>query len=143
MSDMTRSSLFLAVTGLCIALPVTAVIAQATNFDALTSLERGEWELKERGSAKVTQRLCIGDPGQLLQPHHPNLQCKRFVLRNSANNVAITYDCAQAGQGRTALRVETARLVQIDSQGVSDGAPFALLLEGRRIGACKTAALRR
>ena len=140
---MTRRGLFLAVMGLCIALPATAVIAQATSFDALTSLERGEWELKERGSTNAPRRLCIGDPGQLLQPRHPSLQCKRFVLQNSANNVAITYDCAQAGQGRTTLRVETARLVQIDSQGVSDGAPFALVLEGRRVGACTTAALQR
>jgi hypothetical protein len=51
----------------------------------------------------------------------------------------VTYDCAQAGQGRTALRVETARLVQIDSQGVSGGTPFAMTLEARRVGACKTA----
>ena len=142
MTDNVRRAYFLSLVGLTVACPAAAVIAQ-TDFGALIGLEHGEWELKERGSTGVPRRLCIGDPSQLLQPYHPGRQCKRFVLENSAQNVAVTYDCAQAGQGRTALRVETARLVQIDSQGISGGAPFAMTLEGRRIGACKTAALAR
>jgi len=132
-----RKALILSIVGVAVACPV-AVIAQA-NFNALTGLERGEWELKERGSASAPRRLCIGDASQLLQPQHPGRQCKRFVLVNSPEQVAVTYDCAQAGQGRTAVRVETARLVQIDSQGVSGGTPFAMTLEGRRVGACKIA----
>ncbi len=138
-----RKALLWSVIGLGIACPAAAVLAQATGFDALTTLEHGEWELKERGTTELPRRLCIGDASQLLQPKHLGRACKRFVLENNPNNVAVTYDCAQAGQGRTALRVETARLVQIDSQGVSGGSPFALTLEGRRVGACKTAALQR
>jgi hypothetical protein len=133
-----RKALILSVLGMAMACPAVAVVAQS-GFDALSGLERGEWELKERGSAALPRRLCIGDASQLLQPLHPGRQCKRFVLENSAQNVAVTYDCAHAGQGRTAVRVETARLVQIDSQGVSDGTPFAMMLEARRVGACKIA----
>ena len=101
--------------------------------------------MKETGGSGTSRRLCLGDASMLLQPHHPGRQCKRVVLTNNAQHIAVTYDCAQAGQGRTALRVETARLVQIDSQGVSGGAPFAMTLEGRRVGACKptTMALQR
>lgn len=135
---MTRNAVFLSVLGVALACPAAMVVAQS-GFGALSGLEHGEWELKERGSAATPRRLCLGDAAQLLQPQHPGRQCKRFVLENSAQQVAVTYDCAQAGQGRTALRVETARLVQIDSQGVSGGAPFAMALEGRRIGACKMA----
>lgn len=139
---MTSKNLFSVLIGLAIACPAAAVVAQSVDFDALSSLERGEWELKERNSAAQPRRLCIGDPVQLLQPHHIGRACKRFVLENGAQQVAVTYDCAHAGQGRTAVRVETARLVQIDSQGVSGGAPFAMTLEGRRVGACKAIAER-
>lgn len=126
-----------------LACPAGAAVAQADDYGALTALERGEWELVERGAAGTARRICLGDPAQLLQPRHPGRQCKRFVLENSARRVAVTYDCAHAGQGRTALRVETGRLVQIDSQGVSDGSPFAMAIEGRRVGACRTTALQR
>ena len=56
---------------------------------------------------------------------------------DAADAASITYDCAAAGNGRTDLRVETARLIQISSQGVADGAPFVFVAEGRRIGACR------
>jgi len=124
---------------LAIACPVGA-LAQAGDYTALGLLERGEWALAEHGHAGKARRLCLGDPAQLLQPRHPGRQCKRFLVENSARRVAITYDCGQAGQGRTTLRVETGRLVQIDSQGVAAGAPFALTLEGRRVGICSAAA---
>ncbi len=120
-----------------------AALAQPLTFDALTGLERGDWELKERGGTGAPRHICIGNAEQLLQPLHADRQCKRFVLENSPQRAAITYDCAQAGQGRTALRVETARLVQIDSQGVSGGTPFAVTMEGRRVGACRLSALNR
>ena len=113
------------------------VLAQTSNYNALSLLERGEWELAEYGHADKARRVCLGDPAQLLQSRQPGRQCKHFLLENSARRVAITYDCGQAGQGRTTLRVETGRLVQIDSQGVAGGAPFAMTIEGRRIGACK------
>jgi hypothetical protein len=49
----------------------------------------------------------------------------------------VSYQCIGAGKGRTDIRVETPRLVQIDAQGIADGAPFALSLEGRRTGDCR------
>ncbi|HZV19063.1 MAG TPA: hypothetical protein VFF84_10285 [Sphingobium sp.] len=118
-------------------------VAQTGDYGALGLLERGEWQLVERGAAGATRRICLGDPAQLLQPRHPGRQCKRFLLENSTRRVAITYDCAHAGQGRTALHVETGRLIQIDAQGVSDGTPFAMSIEGRRVGACQATALGR
>lgn len=138
-----RKALFLSAIGVAAACPAVAVVAQQAGFGALSGLEQGEWELKERGSVNTPRRVCIGDASQLLQPQHPGQQCKRFVLENSEQQVSVTYDCAQAGQGRTAVRIETARLVQIDSQGVSGGSPFAMTMEGRKVGACKSAALRR
>lgn len=133
-------ALILTAAALCGLAPVAALAAQGDGLDALDRLERGEWELRERGS--VVKRLCVGDPVQLLQPRHAGQMCRRFVLEDSPDRVSISYDCARGGQGRTALRVETARLVQIDSQGVAEGAPFAMLIEGRRVGACVATASR-
>jgi len=127
---------------LCGLAPVAALAAQGDGLDALGRLEPGAWELRERGAGGAVQRMCIGDPQQLLQPRHPGQMCRRFVLEDQADHVSVTYDCAQSGRGRTALRVETARLVQIDSQGVSGGAPFAMMIEGRRVGACGATAQR-
>ena len=139
---MSRKALFLSMIG--ISLGCSGVVAaQSAGLDALSRLEHGEWELRERDSARPPRRICIGDANQLLQPRHPNQQCKRFVVRDGPQRASVTYDCADAGQGSTDVRVETSRLVQIASQGVSDGAPFVLAIEGRHVGMCKTAALSR
>lgn len=106
---------------------------------ALRGLEPGQWELRERGedSRSEPRRICVGDPVQLLQPKHSRAVCRRFVIDDSARHAVVTYECDGSGSGRTDLRVETPRLVQIDSQGVSSGAPFAVTIEGRRTGACR------
>ena len=103
---------------------------------ALRTLETGEWELRGRGEGAETRKLCVTDLRQLLQVRHGRSLCRNFVVSDAADAATITYDCAAAGNGRTELRVETARLVQISSQGVAQGAPFAFAAEGRRIGAC-------
>jgi hypothetical protein len=125
-----------------VALPIvlpSALHAESAgqSFSALQVLEPGEWELRTRGANAEAIRLCAADIRQLLQPRHPGQSCTRFVVEDAARRTVITYDCAGSGQGRTSVRVETARLVQIDSQGISNGLPFALLAEGRRVGTCK------
>jgi hypothetical protein len=50
----------------------------------------------------------------------------------------VHYTCPGAGHGRTTVRVETPRLVQIESQGMARNEPFAIRLEGRRTGNCGT-----
>jgi len=114
--------------------------APSAPVTALRQLEKGQWELRERGASRSQaprERICVGDPSQLLQVQHKAGGCSRFVVADTADHAVITYQCPSRGNGRTDLRVETPRLVQIDSQGVSDGAPFALSLEGRRTGDCR------
>ncbi|WP_298400193.1 hypothetical protein [Sphingobium sp.] len=111
-------------------------VANAPAPAALRTLEPGEWELRGRGEGAETQKLCVTDLRQLLQVRHGRTLCHSFTVSDSPNAVSVTYDCAAAGTGRTDLRIETTRLVQIRSQGVADGAPFAFAAEGRRVGAC-------
>ncbi|MFB0872934.1 MULTISPECIES: DUF3617 domain-containing protein [unclassified Sphingobium] len=103
---------------------------------ALAALEPGQWELRGRGEGTETQKLCVTDLRQLLQVRHGKALCRSFTVSDSPHAVSVTYDCAGAGNGRTDLRVETSRLVQIRTQGVAGGAPFAIAAEARRVGAC-------
>ncbi|HEX7782606.1 MAG TPA: hypothetical protein VF509_07345 [Sphingobium sp.] len=106
----------------------------------LNSLESGNWELRSREPGGAVRHMCLSDMRQLLQIRHAGRSCSRFVVTDTATQVVVTYDCAAAGNGRTALRIETPRLVQIQSQGIADSAPFDFAMEGRRIGACVQAA---
>lgn len=118
---------------------MTAAAGSAANAPAplaLRTLETGEWELHGRGEDKQTRKLCVTDLRQLLQVQHGRSLCTSFIVSDTAQSATVTYDCAAAGNGRTDLRVETSRLVQIRSQGIADGAPFDFAAEGRRIGAC-------
>lgn len=108
----------------------------APGMAALGTLEPGLWELRGRGEGAQTRRLCFADLRLLLQSEHRGALCPHFVISDSAIAASITYDCGSAGTGRTDLRIETSRLVQLRSQGVEDGAPFAMAAEGRRVGAC-------
>ncbi|MBZ9647956.1 hypothetical protein K9B33_10400 [Sphingobium sp. 3R8] len=103
---------------------------------ALRTLETGEWELRGRGEGAETRKLCVSDLRQLLQVRHGKALCRSFTISDDAHAITVTYDCAAAGNGRTDLRVETNKLVQIRSQGVAQGAPFAFAAEGRRVGDC-------
>lgn len=111
--------------------------ANTGGLRALNGIERGEWELRERGTRSTPRRICLEDPAQLLQVQHPGASCRRYVVTDAANRAVVTYHCSDRGAGRTDLRVETSRLVQIDAQGVSDSAPFSMSLEGRRVGNCE------
>jgi hypothetical protein len=113
--------------------------AQAPAPTALAPLETGLWEFRDLDRPGQTTRICITDLRELLQPQQPTPLCRHFIGENERDHVAVAYDCAAGGQGRTSLRVETARLVQIDSQGISGGRPFALRYEARFIGACVAA----
>ena len=103
---------------------------------ALSALEPGQWDLVPRASGGAPIRICVHDGLSLIQIKHPGQNCRQFVVEDSAERSSIAYSCPRTGHGRTVVRVETPRLVQIDSQGVADGYPFALDLEGRRTGNC-------
>ncbi|RJG52756.1 hypothetical protein D0Z70_18750 [Sphingobium terrigena] len=111
--------------------------AHVPTLAALRPLQTGQWELHERGEGGEIRKLCVTDLRQLLQIRHGRTLCRSFVVSDAATMATVTYDCAAAGNGRTDLRVETPRLVQINSQGIADGAPFAFAMEARRIGACQ------
>lgn len=102
----------------------------------LDQLDKGRWELRIRGEATPPERMCLGDARRLIQLRHPTAGCDRLVVVDSDSEVTVQYTCRGLGYGRTHIRRETSRLVQIDSQGIADGLPFAFTAEARRVGDC-------
>lgn len=100
----------------------------------LDQIEAGKWELRERG--EPPKQICVPSGRQLIQLRHPGANCNSFVIEDTAAQVVVQYTCAGHGYGRTQIRRETNRLVQIDSQGIVDGYPFEVSAEARKVGVC-------
>lgn len=116
-----------------VAMPSTA---QAPGLAMLDRLEAGQWEFRSRDNPRDTARICLKTGREMLQIRHQGLNCRRFVIADQPNAVTVHYTCAGQGHGRTSVKFETRQLVQLSSQGIDDGSPFAIDLEGRRTGAC-------
>lgn len=112
----------------------------AASLAALNAIQPGQWALRARSGTGPIKTLCLGDVRQLLQIRHSGAACTRFVIGNDPSQAVVTYSCPGMGNGRTSVRVETPRLIQIDSQGIAANEPFELALEGRRVGECPASA---
>ena len=103
---------------------------------SLQTLEKGQWTLRDKEAGfKPVQRICLGDARKLVRPRHAALDCQVTRLSGNAREAVFNYSCNGA-RGSTTIRRETDRLVQIRSQGLDHGAPFALDYEARRTGTC-------
>lgn len=119
------------------ALPALAAPADGTSrsLAMLDQLESGRWEMHER-TGLPAQRICVPGGRHLIQLRHPGAQCDSIVIQDGPAQVVVQYICQGRGYGRTRVRRETNRLVQIDSQGIAEGLPFDFSVEARRIGEC-------
>ena len=102
----------------------------------LDRLDAGRWEIRAREPGAQPQRICLTNGQRLIQLRHPESPCERFVVQDSATDVIVQYTCKGRGFGRTHIRRETDRLVQIDSRGIANGLPFEFSAEARRVGEC-------
>lgn len=130
-----KAKLSLAVAGL---VTIGGAAVTAGPLAALADVEPGKWELRDR-DGKGARMICVAQPMELFQVRHVAGDCQHRVIESSARSATVSYTCP-GGQGRTAVTVETSRLVQIDVQGVSRGMPFASVYEARRVGDCAAAA---
>ena len=110
--------------------------AQAPSLAMLDKLQAGEWEVRYRDDTPA-QRICVRNGRDLIQLRHRQTGCNRFVVEDGATEVTVQYTCPGDGYGRTNIRRESNVLVQIESQGIEGGRPFAFNAEGRRMGACR------
>src|SRR5690606_37672414 len=122
----------LALAALLIGAPLAGHAAELGMLDSLT---KGGWNLRIRDDGSE-QRICLRDGRELIQIRHKQPGCSRFVVRDQANEVVVQYTCGGNGYGRTSIRKESNGLVQVQSQGIIDGAPFSISGEARHVGGC-------
>lgn len=113
----------------------TPAVAQAPELVMLDNIVRGAWELRLRDDGSTT-RICVRSGREFIQIRHRQQGCERFVLEDQPDEVTVQYTCRGAGYGRTTLRREGTRLIQVRSQGIQGGTPFSIEGEARHIGAC-------
>lgn len=119
-------------------LTAPAMTQSGGRLAALAKLEPGLWQLRDLDTGDRYPPICVADPAMLMQLQHRNSPCSRLVISGDASSATVHYTCPASGFGRTSLRVETPRLAQIDTQGISGNAPFAYRIEARRTGSCSS-----
>ena len=111
---------------------------QRSSLTMLDQLDAGRWEVRVRDSGNAAARLCVSNGRRFIQLRHPEVSCDRLVVEDGPSEVTVQYTCRGQGYGRTSIRRETSRLVQIESQGIRNGLPFEFSAEARRVGDCST-----
>lgn len=96
----------------------------------------GEWEVARSVSGAGGELHCLADPALLTQWEHRSKQCTRVVVSSDGERAEVHYTCVGGGFGTSKVQVLTPRSVKIDTQGISDGYPFAYVLHVRRTGNC-------
>jgi hypothetical protein len=102
----------------------------------LTQVEGGLWEISGTHAAKTPVRLCVADVAALARFEHRSRNCAGKIVKSSASSTVIDYSCGFAGFGHSQVEMLTPRSLRIDTQGISDGLPFAYVVQARRVGEC-------
>lgn len=112
--------------------------AQQRDSDLLSSLMPGLWQFRDKSrNSELVDAICIGDINRMVQIKNKNDSCTRKMIGSSGNSVTYDYICDGKGKGRTTIRKETSKLVQVHSQGISGGQFFNFQLEARHSGSCR------
>lgn len=115
-----------------------ALASPAGSLGVLDTLEPGRWVLRSRVAGSAPETLCLANGRRLIQLRHPDSACEQVVIQDTATEVTVQYVCRGRGYGRTHIRRETSRLVQIETQGIANGLPFESSAEARRVGDCRS-----
>jgi hypothetical protein len=129
-----RACAFITVAGAILAAPVYAGAKE--KIAALAGLEPGRWQVRDLDSRQERGALCLGDPVQLVQLEHRGEACPVEVIESADAGATVQYSCSGRGFGHTHVRVETPRLIRVETQGLNNGRPFSRRFEAKRVGNC-------
>ena len=113
---------------------LAATLAAAAGPLLLAQTEPGLWEVSRTGQTPI--RMCIADPAVLAQFEHRAASCERDLLDESGSTARIHYTCTGGGFGNSDLTLITPRSLRVETQGISDNAPFKYKFQARRVGNC-------
>ena len=108
---------------------------RAETTTALTRINPGFWQLQEIDGPGRHQ-VCATDPGRLLRLREPSASCPQYVLDSDRRSMTASYTCSGGSWGRSVLTVRSASSIKLETQGVADGAPFAVDYNGKLVGSC-------
>jgi hypothetical protein len=112
------------------------VLAAAQRPAALASVSGGLWEISTSAAGHNATKLCVADPLALAQYEHRSASCTRVVISDKPSETVVHYTCPGGGFGDTKMTVLTPRSLRVETQGISDNAPFNYVLQVRRVGDC-------
>jgi hypothetical protein len=112
-----------------------AAAAHAAELAMLGTLDKGGWTLRIREDG-TQQRICVRTGEEFIKIRHNQPGCSQFIVQDGPSEVVVQYTCRGNGYGRTSIRREGSGLIQIQSQGIVDGAPFSISAEARHTGSC-------
>jgi hypothetical protein len=118
------------------AIAAVPALALRENVTALTALERGRWLVHSAAQRPLARSICLGDPALLFQLEHGPTGCVQELVAADGRGGIVQYSCQGRGYGRTSVRVETSKVVTIDTQGLIDGRPFAYRATARKVSDC-------
>jgi hypothetical protein len=94
----------------------------------------GLWEVSRTDGGR--RNVCVPDPAMLAQYEHLRANCSREVIRDQQSRAEVHYTCVGGAFGQSNVQLITPRSLRIETQGISDNAPFHYVLQARRIGDC-------
>jgi len=103
---------------------------------ALSSVSGGLWEISNSAAGTNASRLCLPNPIALAQYEHRAASCTRVIISDKPSETVVNYTCPGGGFGRTKMTVLTPRSMRVETQGISNNAPFNYVLQVRRLGDC-------
>src|SRR5689334_16324764 len=105
------------------------VLVGAAGPTFLTQVQGGLWEISGAPTSKAPIRMCVADVASLARFEHRGRNCTAKILKSSGSSTVIDYNCGFAGFGHSQVDMLTPRSLRIDTQGVSEGLPFAYVLQ--------------
>jgi hypothetical protein len=103
---------------------------------ALSVVSGGLWEISTSAAGTTATRVCVADPITLAQYEHRRAGCTRVIISDKPSETVVHYTCPGGGFGDTKMTVLTPRSLRVETQGISDNAPFNYVLQARRVGDC-------
>ena len=116
--------------GAALLLALTAAVRPA----ALSQAAPGLWEISRSDGGR--RNICVADPVVLAQYEHLRGKCSRDLIRDQGRRAEFSYSCGGGGFGQATIEEITPRSLRVETQGISNGAPFHYVLQARRIGNC-------
>ncbi len=125
-------------TVLTIAAGASAVflMGAAKSPTALSQTSGGSWEITGLPGTGEPIRRCIGNTISFAQIEHRGQSCTQVVISDTPTTALVHYTCTNGGFGRTELTLLTPRSLRVQTQGISNGAPFNYVVQARRMGTC-------